>query len=287
VFETSSGTNPSNLINLPNTVVTLAELAPGDFVLLYLAQDGTFDASDSLNWGNLQGATNAGVWQVNRVASRVSTTVIMECDLNPAFVGISFSGPYFTAVMTKIVVGDVVTLLPSASFEAVPWGLAGGSATNVGGGVVAIVANKILMSDNSRITTDGAGFSGGLKKPNNIFLGCGLCLPGCLTTNYVCSDWNGGGMKGASIAPYSEDLSNRQYCRGATANGGGGGDNHGSAGGGGANVCADSGSKAWTGDGVSVSFLFFSCALSKVLSRLKYCKIQTVTSAWLRFDLQP
>jgi len=166
--------------------------------------------------------------------------------------GLTGSGVYYTAVMTKILVGDVITLSAGANYAAAPWGSAQATGvSNVGGGVVAIIANQILMSDNSKITADGAGFSGGPKIDSNIVQGCGFCF--CVVNDYVCDDQFRGGMKGASIAPYSENPNNRKYCRGATANGGGGGNNHNSGGGGGANVCTNS-ALGWTGAGVSIRF---------------------------------
>jgi len=84
-----------------------------------------------------------------------------------------------------------------------------------------------------------------------VILPCDTCPPGCSTTNYICSNQELGGQRGASIAIYSEDPTVRRYCRGALGNAGGGGNNHNSPGGGGANVCANANVLSFTGDGVS------------------------------------
>jgi len=156
---------------------------------------------------------------------------------------------YHQMVITEFIAASTVSLGANAILQATPFtSLA--SSSNQGGGVVAIVTNQLQMSDNSIISTTAAGFSGGIRQEAGS--PCTQCAApdSCYTPNYYCTSVNNGAQRGASITPYSEDLSVRQYCRGALANGGGGGNDHNAAGGGGANVCATAGT--WTGTGVKL-----------------------------------
>jgi len=240
-------------------------------VFLYLAQDGVFDTSDSLNYGSLtSGSTNAGTWQLNRVNTTNSITGIIqfECDLNPVFLNIGHSSSnYYRMVVTKVITANVLTIASNSNITALPFSSNCG-ATNLGGGIVAIIANQIVMSSGSQISADAAGFSGGFSGGTvvNSTYPCNGC-PSCTTKNYACYSSGIGGQRGSSIAEFSEDPIIRGNCRGALANGGGGGNNHNSAGGGGANVCSNALSISWTGDGVSlVSFASFLLVLSSITS---------------------
>jgi len=73
------------------TASTDTQMTPGDLVFLYLAQDGTFDTTtDSPSYGNmLSASTNAGRWQINRIASRSGTDIDLECDLDPGISSLS------------------------------------------------------------------------------------------------------------------------------------------------------------------------------------------------------
>jgi len=150
-------------------------------------------------------------------------------------------------VATRVIVANILTL--QASITALGF-TSQVTTTNTGGGVVAIIANQIVMTSGTKIGADSAGFSGGL--PATGASSCSDCAPvgGCRTTNYQCIQYRLGAERGASIAPYSENTAVRGNCRGSLANGGGGGNNHNSPGGGGANLCANSLALPWTGDGV-------------------------------------
>jgi len=227
---------------------------PGDLVFLYIAQDGDFNETDTIDFGALLNSSSAGTWQINRVTSNDSNSngngiIEFECDLDPAFLnrGHSLSN-YYTMVITKIIVADVLTIEENISLRAGPF-TSQSNTTNSGGGIVAIIANAIQMASGSRISADAAGFSGGTVETTSAY--CYLCeANSCSVANYSCASSDTGGQKGASIASYSEDPGVRGYCRGALANGGGGGNNHNAAGGGGANVCNQN-SVDWTGNGVS------------------------------------
>jgi len=222
-------------------------MVTGDLVLLYLAQDGTYDlASDNINYGSTTSPNvNAGKWQINRIYSRVGSSdlVQLECDLNPAFTPVSANGNnHHRMVISKFFVANTLTLsngvvISASKFTATPSANAGG--------IVPILARSILMATSSKITADKSGFSGGVREAGS---NCISCFFGCNEQSYTC-DQGDGGQQGASIVPYSEDPSVRGYCRGAMANGGGGGNSHNAPGGGGANVCSDS--ISWNGKGVS------------------------------------
>jgi len=173
--------------------------------------------------------------------------VDFECDLNPVFYFIPKStNSYHRLVITKILTANTLTINSGITVSATKF-TSQALLSNSGGGIVAIVANKIVMNSNSKITADGAGFSGGaLENQSPPCVGCPLCKH----TNYLCgATGNRGAQRGASIAPYSEDITVRKYCRGALANGGGGGNNHNAPGGGGSNVCSNANTLLWTGDG--------------------------------------
>jgi len=235
----------------------------GDLVFLYLAQDGSFDLSDTPSFGGLNppsSTTNAGKWQINRVAgvqlNAPNTDVFLECDLDPSFVNVPVVAGYHRMVITQFIVANTLTLqpfvkiTPPAAFTPVAT-----TGTNLGGGVVPILARSIVMTDGTSINADHMGFAG-----PGIINGGSLCFcPGCKTQNYVCSSAsNCGARKGSSIVPYADSLVPSHLGRGAMANGGGGG--------GGANVCANANDYQWTGDGVSC-FVVFSL-LTRISNRL-------------------
>jgi len=225
-----------------------------DVVFLYLAQDGTFNTTDATSFGSMLSSSNAGQWQINRISSITSSSLTdalieLECDVASVFTSLNPSSNfYYTAVVTKVILADILTLGPSVSLSALPYSSANGSTS---GGVVPIIANVIQMMSGSSISADAAGLSGGTVAKTTTPI-CRWCNESpCLKLGYTCSSANSGGQRGSSIAPYSEDPTVRGYCRGALANGGGGGNNHNTGGGGGANKCSDS--LSWTGDGVSCS----------------------------------
>jgi len=234
----------------------------GDVVFLYLAQDGSFDISNTSAYGSMTSTrSKAGTWQLNRITNITTENpyaiIELECDRDPAFDPASLqpsNNLYFTAVVTKVTLANVLIISTSTTLSAKPFSSLN---TSSSGGIVAIIAKEIRMRDGSSISADAAGFSGGVKEPSFFAYQCKLCESGggCERPDFVCSSNSGvGGQRGASIARYSEDPSVRECCRGALANGGGGGNNHNAAGGGGANVCKET-TPDWTGDGVSSLFL--------------------------------
>ena len=235
---------------MTSTTLASADLSVDDLVFLYLAQDGTFNTTDGndRDYGSQTAPNNAGNWQINRVVTWLGDLVTLECALPPAFLGIPPNAlGYHRLVVTKFVVADVLSLTAGASIQAKPFSSLVPS--NTGGGVLPILANNILLGAGARISADAAGFPGGVPMNGG---GCTDCAY-CSVLEYLCPDSANGGMKGASVAPYSEDASVRLYCRGALANGGGGGNTHNAPGGGGANVCNDVAQHSWTGDGVCIS----------------------------------
>jgi len=242
----------------------LGYLTAGDLVFLYIAQHGSFDTTTTMNsdYGQPLSSSLAGTYQVNRVLSRVMSgglLVYLECDADPAFIGIGpNSNNYYGMTMTKVYTAQTFQIGNSAKVVAYSY-VSLISAVNPGGGVVPIIANLITMAAGASISADSSGFSGGIAAIGTA--PCGNCTPvDCAQYAYLQPTTTySGGQKGVSIAPYSEDPTVRQYCRGALANGGGGGNSYLASGGGGANICDNSGIYDWTGDGVrpfcSPSFL--------------------------------
>jgi len=229
----------------------------GDLILLYLAQDGSYETFDPalITYGQLTSTTNAGAWQINMVQSvtinAANSIVRFVCDLPAEFTSIGTSSAgggqnYYRAVMTQFIMADTLTLTAGSAISAPPFK----SVTpGAGGGVVAIIANLINMADGSSINADGDGFIGGAEQNGADCTTCNFCNQ----KDYAYDNIDFGAEKGASIAPFSESLAVRQYGRGALINGGGGGNNHNAPGGGGANVCS-SPTGTWTGRGVCVPF---------------------------------
>jgi len=60
-----------------------------------------------------------------------------------------------------VILANVLTLGSSATIGAQQF-ISKVDPTNRGGGVVAVIANQILMANGSRISADHAGFSGGV-----------------------------------------------------------------------------------------------------------------------------
>lgn len=233
-----------------------SSLTVGDFVFLYLAQAGSFNTSNTRDYGSpLDANIQAGRFQINRVTDRSGIRVDLECDLDPAFRGRApNSNGFHEMVLAKIVTGNTVTIQTDMGLLAPKFNSKAGSGSqNTGGGVVSIITNKLIMEAGSYISADFAGFSGGFPQKDNSRTSQYCDVGGSATSDYVCNSPADGGQKGASIMPFSEDPSVQRYCRGSSANGGGGGNFHNAAGGGGANVCDNWLSKPWTGDGVSFS----------------------------------
>jgi len=188
------------------TSTQLTGLAVGDLVFLYLAQDGTFDTSNTAGFGAQTSSTvNAGKWQINRVLSRPSlTSVLFECDLDPAFNNVpANSNGYHTMVLTRFVVASTLVLNPNVVLSA-PVFSSHATISNQGGGVLPILAQSITMMSGSSINADYAGFSGGSVK--HCTTTCAYCSLGCNTIDWFVNSCDFGGQRGASIAPYSEGL---------------------------------------------------------------------------------
>jgi len=138
-------------------------------VFLYLAQDGNFSTSSNRDYGSLlQGdTTNAGRWQINRIVEHKPSSLAnlyLECDLPPEFLGITKSASgYHRMVITKIIVADTIALGPAVSIRPPAFSsLTSLLVPNAGGGVVAIIARRIVMQSGSSINADASGFSGGI-----------------------------------------------------------------------------------------------------------------------------
>jgi PKD repeat protein len=92
------------------------------------------------------------------------------------------------------------------------------------GGIIAINAENLTIAAN--INADGAGFRGGTAlSPSNSCNG----FTSSTSYYYKYNDWEGA-LKGEGIAEF---IANKEFGRGALANGGGGGNNHNAGGGGG------------------------------------------------------
>jgi len=223
---------------------------------LYLAQDGSFDTTTTATniYGAPSGNSNAGAWQINVVQSitpGVNNVIVrFECDLPTEFASIdTFSSgitTYYRAVMTQFIIADTLTI--NTALSAPQFTSATTSTSNIGGGVVAVLANSIQMTTGSSISADQAGFVGGaiLNQGYRCNIPCG---PACNQKNYLYTSYLDGALKGSSIVPFSEFLVTLHYGRGALGNGGGGGNNLNAGGGGGANICS-SPTGIWTGFGV-------------------------------------
>lgn len=197
--------------------ITVTDIAPfdeGQMVLLMQMQGATMDESNSANFGNIQNLNNAGIYEVNEIIAIDGFDIylkyqnINEYDINGQVQLITI--PTFS----NAVVNNTLT--------ANPW-------NGETGGVLALNVSGNLML-NANIDVSGLGFRGGIAQTatNN---NCSWLFQ---QNDYFYEEGNWrGSAKGEGIVPVIMD---KEFGKGAQANGGGGGNDHNSGGGGGANI---------------------------------------------------
>ncbi len=197
--------------------ITVDDSAPfdeGNLVVLIQMQGAEIDESNSSSFGNVTSLNSAGLYEINEIANIVGNDIIFKNRIENEY---QVSGSVQLVTMPTY---DAVEI--QDSLTAMPW-------DGERGGIVAINVEGELIQ-NGNIDVSGLGFRGGetqtsatndcnwLFTQNNYF--------------YEFGNWRGA-AKGEGIAPIIVD---KEFGRGAQANGGGGGNDHNSGGGGGGNI---------------------------------------------------
>lgn len=200
-----------------------APFVPGTKVLLIQMQGAVIDSANNFLFGTVVDYRNCGNYEFNEVASMTGNIVKLKYVI---------TRQYTVADKVQLI---SVPVYPNAStigpVSCQPWN---GST----GGVLAMqVTGTLYMNDN--IEVNGMGFRGGTTNTNVI----AYSAANCGFTNYFTSATTANGaMKGEGIAMYKR---NKEYARGANANGGGGGNqiNSGGAGGAGFSIGGNGGNQ--------------------------------------------
>lgn len=192
-------------------VVDSAIAAPCDLVLIIQMQGAVIDGEPSANYGRIIDTADAGHYEFARVASVTANTIRLAQPLSHTY------APLDRVQIVFVPEYDVVEVV--APVVALPW-------NGETGGIIALVANNLLLSSN--IDVSSAGFRGGVVAQES------------RTTSFVHSSTIAStpnpallGAKGEGIAGYGAGTATSG--RGAPANAGGGGGNHNAGGGGGSN----------------------------------------------------
>lgn len=185
---------------------------PGTKVLLIQMQGAVIDSANNFLFGTVIDYKNCGNYEFNEVAAVTGNTVKLKYVI---------TRQYTVADKVQLI---SVPVYPNASTIGPITCQAWNGST---GGVLAMqVTGTLYMNDNLEV--NGMGFRGGIV--NSTVLPYNAA--NCGFTNYFTSASTGNGaMKGEGIAKYK---ANKEYARGANANGGGGGNQINSGGAGGA-----------------------------------------------------
>lgn len=245
-------------INLTNSYFT-TNLASGDLIMIIQMQGASMDINITTafnwggdytlsnsgfadfgnmnnyrhDWGAVTNYNNAGKWEYAEVVSVSAGTINVRCGLR---------NDYFVLGHVQVIrvprLGNL-TLNTNTSIVPVPW-------DGTIGGVVALEVNGTLnLGANSRITTSGYGFRGGIV--DNTSGGPAATASEKGKPGYSVAaggSEKGEGIGGSAANEYAALFS--RYGLGAPANGGGGGNYKNAGGGGGSNV----GSGTYYGYGV-------------------------------------
>lgn len=258
----------ANTISVANNTLTnsyfTTNLASGDLVMIVQMQGvvmdivtnpaipapagwgGNFTVSNSAwgdmanmnnyrsDWGTVTNYTSSGKYEYAEVLSVGAGTITVRCALKNPYTASGHVQVIRVPRIANLTLNPNTTIIPTA------W-------NGTTGGVVALEVNGILnFGTNSRISTSGYGFRGGVV--DNTSGGPGgatdMGKPAYAATSPGEGAEKGEGIGGSAAAEYTTLYS--RYGMGAAANGGGGGNYKNAGGGGGSNV----GSGTYTGKGV-------------------------------------
>ena len=196
------------------TVADANTFSIGDAVVLIQMQGATIDESNSSSFGNIVNLNGAGLYEINEIKSIDGQNIFLN-----------------NQMVNTYNLGGKVQLVKMADYEnaTITDTLTAANWNGETGGVLALRVNQLLTM-NANIDVSGKGFRGGVAATSTT----NNCSALFIQDNYFYNEGNWrGSAKGEGIAPIIID---KEYGRGAQANGGGGGNDHNSGGGGGANV---------------------------------------------------
>jgi hypothetical protein len=189
-----------------------APFVPGTKVLIIQMQGAVIDSSNNFLFGTVVDYRNCGNYEFNEVASVSGNTVKLKYVITRQY-----------TVADKVQLISVPVYMNASTTAPVTCQAWNGST----GGVLAMeVRGTLYMYDN--IEVNGMGFRGGITNANVLAYNAANCG---FTDYYTSASTANGAMKGEGIAKYKR---NKEYARGANANGGGGGNQINSGGAGGA-----------------------------------------------------
>ena len=223
---TYAQTNIGGVINIYTPVIAIATssctnqitiqnsngYSVGDRVLIIQMKGATIDQTNSVNFGNILSANDAGNYEFGTISAINGTTISLVNNLMNSY---TISGK-----VQLIRVPQYSNAIVTSTLTALPWN------GTVGGVLVFEVSGNLTLQ--ADINTNGNGFRGGSRSVN--FYIQGLCSS---MDYFFTSNPDLGGYKGEGIA---ELPTNMLTGRGALANGGGGGNNVNAGGGGGGNA---------------------------------------------------
>ncbi len=190
--------------------------ALGDQVVLIQMQGAQINASNNSGFGTVEDIGNAGLYEIHTISNITGNQIEMRYQLMNAY---DIDGGVQLVRMPVYDDAEIINTLTAG-----PW-------NGDTGGVLALQVNGQLLM-NGQIDVSGLGFRGGLaaSAANN------NCTWIVQQDDYFYGSGNWrGSAKGEGIATIIAD---KEYGKGAQANGGGGGNDHNSGGGGGANISA-------------------------------------------------
>ena len=208
-------------IDVSNESLTLSASAASfntnDEILIIQMQGGSMEIANNANFGNVTSIGGTGLFERATICSNSGNEITLQHTLSQAFDDPSTSN----SVIQVIKFTSYVNVNVNGTLFAPAW-------NGATGGVLVLSASGTL-SLNADINLNGLGFRGAATETMNS--GC-AGMPFFSFTQYFYSQADqGGAKKGEGIIPYE---TNKEYGKGAQANGGGGGNEHNAGGAGGA-----------------------------------------------------
>ncbi|MDW3648640.1 MAG: T9SS type A sorting domain-containing protein [Bacteroidia bacterium] len=209
-------------IDASNESLTLSTSAASfntnDEILIIQMQGGTMENADNANFGNVTSIGGTGLYERATICGNTGNEISLQHTLSQSFDDPAASN----AVIQVIKFSSYVDVNVNGSLFAPAW-------NGATGGVLVLSASGTI-SLNADINLNGLGFRGAATETMNS--GCaGMPFFSFDQYFYAQAD-QGGAKKGEGIIPYE---ANKDYGKGAQANGGGGGNEHNAGGAGGAN----------------------------------------------------
>lgn len=191
------------------------DLAANDQVLIIQMQGATIDESNSGNFGDIADLNAAGGYELNRIASVTGNIIQFER---------TFRHEYESAGLQLIRYQTEAALTVEDTLFVPPW-------DGTTGGILFIDVEGTLTLE-APIIGSGRGFRGA----ESIGIGSS-CRGGFFPTDFRDAFYPAGNFRGAPKGEgVARPIPEKEWGRGAQANGGGGGNDHNSGGGGGGNV---------------------------------------------------